>query len=220
MKYKFTLIGERLRILREEAGMSQDKFIEVVSNNGVKLGRNNLSKFENGELETIKLGLLLAYCKIFNVDMGYLLGEYDCETKEAADIQKAIGLSEKAIGQIIERKNENGTGQIEVLSHLLQDAGFWSILMNIRNAAESTAIAKNDESDEKQIEWKYIYGKQSAILRGQGISDHYLNTAINSFTAIIKNYVESSGQELARELAEREKLTKDFLETRGINNNE
>ena len=222
IEYNYEEMGKKIRTIRKSNKCSQEELIDKLSKKGFSIGRNKLSAIENGDVGYSQVGFLEALSKIFGCDIGYILGEYGCTTKETSDICEVTGLSEKAIDEIIKRKNENCAEQIDILSCLLQDTGFWRVLMAIRNAAESTAIAKGkfDERQERQIEWKYINGKQSAILRGQAISDHYLNTAINSFTAIIKNYVESRVGELAVELATEEKRTKDFLTKRGMSDDE
>ena len=40
---------------------------------------------------------MLKMCEVFDCELGYLLGEFDCKTREATDIQAKTGLSEKAI---------------------------------------------------------------------------------------------------------------------------
>jgi DNA-binding Xre family transcriptional regulator len=59
--------------------------------------RQTISKLENGKSVETTLNTLLNLCSVFDCELGYLLGEYDCKTRTATDIQKETGLSEKSI---------------------------------------------------------------------------------------------------------------------------
>jgi len=75
------------------------------------IGRNTLSNIANGNLspEKFTMPLLIAICKIFNCDIGYLLGEYDENTRKEKVIQEELHLSSKAISTLKEIKCQSIT---------------------------------------------------------------------------------------------------------------
>ncbi len=86
-------IGEIIRKERKAKGLSLDDLADKLSTT-----RQTVSKWEKGEEKpSPSLYDLLKMCELFNCDFGYLIGEYDCKTRTATDIQKETGLSEKAI---------------------------------------------------------------------------------------------------------------------------
>ena len=98
MEYNFKLIGHRIRTERKKAGFkSQDALVDRLQSEGFATTRATLGKIENGKTSHYDCELLLLLCKIFNCEMGYLLGEYNCKTGRNTDISKATGLSEEAI---------------------------------------------------------------------------------------------------------------------------
>lgn len=89
MEYNFSEIGERIRQLRKANGWSQERFIEKID---IPLARNTLSAMENGEEEKFTLSFLLAACKLFDCDLGYLMGEIPAKKIATVEISKVIGI--------------------------------------------------------------------------------------------------------------------------------
>lgn len=127
MEYNYSEIGERIRSERKKLGYNQEEFI---NNLEINIGRNTLSKIENGNLPPQKftMPLLIAMCKLFNCDIGYLLGEYNASTRNDKIIQEELGLSCKAISNIkcnmlnsITKKPANNPFN-SVLNDILSDA--------------------------------------------------------------------------------------------------
>lgn len=105
MKYSYKEIGERIIAKRKELGYNQYEFIDILDTKyNIKIGRNTLSKIENGDMppQKISMALFIAMCDIFNCDIGYLLGEYNERTRNEKIIQEEIHLSNKAISNIKE----------------------------------------------------------------------------------------------------------------------
>lgn len=103
MEYNFVEIGQRIKAMRKKCGWSQDKFIEQLNAVYLQIGRNKLSKIENGDEYAFTLDFLLACCKLFRCDIGYLMGEYgECKTRDNQFIHEQTGLSSKAIQCIID----------------------------------------------------------------------------------------------------------------------
>lgn len=103
MEYDFAEIGKRIKTMRKKRGWSQDKFIEQLNTVYLQIGRNKLSKIENGDEFAFTLDFLFACCKLFHCDIGYLMGEYgECKTRDNQFIHEQTGLSGEAIQRIID----------------------------------------------------------------------------------------------------------------------
>ena len=55
-----------------------------------------VSNHENGHGK-MSVDTLLAYCNIYDCEIGYLFGDYDCHSKEVQEIRDLTGLEEKSI---------------------------------------------------------------------------------------------------------------------------
>lgn len=102
MKYNFNKIGERIKTLRKSRKLSQDSFLEILRDNfGFGISRNTLSLIENGNQTALTFDFLYKASKIFDCDIGFLLGEYEEKTKDVHDICSVTGLSESAIENLM-----------------------------------------------------------------------------------------------------------------------
>ena len=101
MKYKYNEIGDRIRNLRQNNGMTQDALIEEFRNMGYGISRNTLSKIENGVEQAFTFDFLRNFCQIFGCDIGFLLGEYKEKKVQIHQISSITGLSETAIENLI-----------------------------------------------------------------------------------------------------------------------
>lgn len=106
MEYNLLEIGKRIRALRQEKNLSQDGLINELQKN-VAIGRNTLSAIENGNAKHFELSLLTSLCDVFECEMGFLLCEYSCKTRETTDIFELTGLSEKACKTLSTLKNNH-----------------------------------------------------------------------------------------------------------------
>lgn len=89
--YNWIKIGERIEAERKQLNLSAEDLA-----NQIGTTRQTLRKWEKGEGVGIDLNTIIHLANTFNCEVGYLLGEYSCKTREITDIQNAIGLSEKA----------------------------------------------------------------------------------------------------------------------------
>lgn len=62
------MMGERLRLARKKAKMSQEKVAEILN-----ISRSNISKYENNKLEP-NIYTLKQFCELYNITSDYLLG--------------------------------------------------------------------------------------------------------------------------------------------------
>lgn len=97
-KYDEKLIGKRIQTERKLLNLNQEELCEKLS-----IGRTMLSLYETGK-RIPDLDILLAMCEVFQCEIGYLLGEYDCKTKTATDVHAITGLSENAIAILAKNK--------------------------------------------------------------------------------------------------------------------
>lgn len=105
MKYNFIEIGSRIREERKNLGVSQMRFIEMLAEHNVTIGRNTLSDIENGKCaDCLRIDFLVACCDIFGCDMGFILCDegYTCRTRETSEIYNATGLDPEAIKKLRE----------------------------------------------------------------------------------------------------------------------
>lgn len=98
MKYKLEEIGNIIRAERKKHKMSQEKLAEKLDITG-----KQVSNYENGELIP-PMDKLLEICKIFDCEMGYILGEKDYlqGTKLKTIITNETGLNVETINAIIQ----------------------------------------------------------------------------------------------------------------------
>ena len=101
-------ISDIIKETRLEKGYTQAQIAE-------KLGitARAVMNIEKGDSD-IKFKHIYKLCEIFDCDIGYLMGEYKTKKHVVADVQKAIGLSEKAIETLIRFKEYDGMFEIHV----------------------------------------------------------------------------------------------------------
>lgn len=114
------LTGERIRLCRNEKGLTQEALSEAIENiTGVPIKRQTIAKWENGT-PVKKIEQLTALCEIFDCDTAYLLGECDSKRIISQAIAPALGISEKALDNLITAHNQEDP-YIEILSKLLEN---------------------------------------------------------------------------------------------------
>lgn len=114
------LTGERIRLCRNEKGLTQEALSEAIENiTGTPIKRQTIAKWENGN-PVKKIEQLTALCTIFGCDIAYLLGECDSKRIISQAIAPALGVSEKALDNLITAHNQEDP-YIEILSKLLEN---------------------------------------------------------------------------------------------------
>ena len=99
--YDLKTIGERIKNARKSAKLTQEDLANELS-----VRRDRISKMESGEDKHLNLSHLIEMSKLFNCDIGYLLGEYDAQSAAVEKISEITGLSPKAIKTL--RKETTG----------------------------------------------------------------------------------------------------------------
>lgn len=120
MLYSWHIIGERIRENRKEKGLSQEQlaeYLEQITTNPTK--RQTVAGWENGK-PIKKIEQLTALCEIFECDIAYLLCECDSKRIVSQQVAPALGLSEKALDNLI-TANKKQNPYVCILSALLED---------------------------------------------------------------------------------------------------
>jgi len=103
MKYQIEIIKERISTERKRLKISQEEFAKDYLFCGVA----SLKDWERKKCERIPpIDILFAMCKEFGCELAYLLGEINCKTQTATDIQAATGLNEAAQQAITNIENK------------------------------------------------------------------------------------------------------------------
>lgn len=104
------LIGERIRKCRTDLKMSQNELAKRINR-----GRRAIVSWENGtEKKCPPIEALMEMCKVFNCEIGYLVGEYDCKTHALTDVHEKTGLSEAAIFELFNHNNQLKRAESEI----------------------------------------------------------------------------------------------------------
>ena len=96
------IIGERLRKSRKDKRLSAYEVAKKLNYEQYQ----TITKFEK-EQAIPSAGVLLKLCNLYDCEVGYLTGDFDCKKREVADIQEETGLSERAINKLRERHSSN-----------------------------------------------------------------------------------------------------------------
>ena len=170
-----------------------------------------LRRWEKGEAMP-SLKQLCQMAEIFACDVGYLLADYDQRTRDAADICRATGLTEKAVERLkaIKKdpvsgfaKNSDGGTYIvsarRTINELLESERLDRLLYQLGQYltfAGSTAepveqdadFSTEDDAYRRTI--NYIRSQGAEVIQRQKISEMYLLTASDTFKKIFREIAE------------------------------
>lgn len=93
--YNLDAIGQRIKKERIAHGFSQQELADKLN----IAARQTIAKWEKG-IAVPQLEDILNMCNLFECEIGYLLGEYDCKTRTSTDIVKETGLEEQSIAAL------------------------------------------------------------------------------------------------------------------------
>lgn len=181
MKNKFK-IGKRIKEQRIVAGYTQSDFAVAI---GLQEdSRQSVGSWEDGR-RLPRLETLLKMCELFDCEIGYLLCEpgYNCKTRKATSVQKATGLSEKAIQRLF------------TFRHRPKAAGsFGSFDAYLNSIIENDAFAELLEAIKKHV-WSFNHNHYGIDQQNEEVQDALANT-FNCEPLELKGYVEMSSQSL------------------------
>ena len=135
MRYNFIEIGTRIRDLRKIRNWSQEVFVDKLKEKFLPITRKTISKIEQGDENKFTLAFLLTACDVFSCDMGYLLGEYDCKTRDKQFIRDTTGLTELSIDRLTSHRGINN----DFIDFLLSSDHFFKIdsaFTNLQNVIQ------------------------------------------------------------------------------------
>ena len=118
------VLGERLKALREEKGISQDELATAL-----EMSRLSIGNYERG-VRTPEAETIIRLAKHFSVSADYLLGLSDVKSVDA-DIKSVCeftGLSECAVGTLVNKEND--------FSHYLPVLNYLIEIENVNNKVE------------------------------------------------------------------------------------
>lgn len=143
MQYLQEVIASRITEEREALGLTKEGLAERLNVN-----RNTITSWERQDIKGRYPPLedLARMCDLFNCELGYLLGEYNCKTRAATDIQAETGLSERAIDRLREeaQKSEIFRG---TLSELIESPLFYSLVLGIADYKRYMSFSHSTEGD-------------------------------------------------------------------------
>lgn len=140
------IIGKRIFAERKKQGWSQNDLLLKIYMSGSS--HKSLRSWEKGE-RLPDLDSLARMAEVFQCDIGYLLGDYEERTRNAADIVRKMGLSTLAAENMDEIKNCSGgddfwTIIIDYLSFLLENCN--TVLIPVAIGVGQCIDAKLEEA--------------------------------------------------------------------------
>ena len=124
-------MSQRIATLRKERYISLEKLEERLS-----ATRQTISKWETGQsipsAEDLK-----EMCSFYGCDAGYIFGEYDEKRREATDIKRETGLSEKAINVLRKLQADKNVDNeiIDFLNLIIESAEFRHHMWNLSKSS-------------------------------------------------------------------------------------
>ncbi len=204
--YDFQKIGNRIFEERKKANLSQ---VELAGEIGI--ARQTLSKWERGEAVNPGIDALIKLCKVFDCEMGYLMCEYDCKTRIAADIHEETGLDEKAIMELHKSTrflDENEIPKDENEDNVYSDPRIWKEICD-DDRERKTQFLQFLNAFIYSKELRYIISDLCKLTHNTEMDNYYPTisrgecwTIQNQFNNFIERY---SGIEEAREKYEKSK---------------
>lgn len=117
------IIGKRLRQARERKGYKRQQLCDELQQSALAPGTKevNQSALKQWELGTnaINIEWIPAICEILGVDVGYLFGNYEGDTKEKTDVASALNLDFYAVDTLFWLSQDDYKRQRKFIEDLL-----------------------------------------------------------------------------------------------------
>jgi transcriptional regulator with XRE-family HTH domain len=167
-------IGVRIRKEREASALRQEDLAVKVGY--VPESRGTIANWEKGKYLP-SLEDMIKLCIIFDCEVGYLLCEQNCKTREVTDIQAVSGLSENAIQKLIRLKTYI-RGYNCPLNPMIEHDGLIDLLEAIRNHV-----------------WSFNQERYSVENEPPEVIEAFATT-FNCEPSMLKDYIKVSSQSL------------------------
>ena len=127
-------MGDRIKYLREQAGLTQEELGEKI---GVQ--KSAIRKYEKGSVENIKRSSIKIMADLFNVSPCYLMG-WDEDEEQVKQLSEEVRLIEKI-------QMQYGKLVVEILGELVQlnDEGKKKALTQVQDLLDVPKYRKDDE---------------------------------------------------------------------------
>ena len=123
-------IGQRIKELREQRDIKQEKLAEILN-----INKATLSRIERGETKTVGSDILMALAEHFNVSVDFLVG-FTCVPDPKNYSVEALGLSSDGAKAMISRKVH-----MEIVNRLLENPEFCQLTYTMHYALEANQMA-------------------------------------------------------------------------------
>ena len=123
-------IGQRIRELREQRDIKQEKLAEILN-----INKATLSRIERGETKTVGSDILMTLAEHFNVSVDFLVG-FTCVPNPKNYSVEALGLSSDGAKAMISRKVH-----MEIVNRLLENPEFCQLTYTMHYALEPNQMA-------------------------------------------------------------------------------
>ena len=123
-------IGQRIKELREQRDINQEKLAEILN-----INKATLSRIERGETKTVGSDILMALAEHFNVSVDFLVG-FTCVPDPKNYSVEALGLSSDGAKAMISRKVH-----MEIVNRLLENPEFCQLTYTMHYALEPNQMA-------------------------------------------------------------------------------
>jgi transcriptional regulator with XRE-family HTH domain len=123
-------IGQRIKELREQRDIKQEKLAEILN-----INKATLSRIERGETKTVGSDILMALAEHFNVSVDFLVG-FTCVPDPKNYSVEALGLSSDGAKAMISRKVH-----MEIVNRLLENPEFCQLTYTMHYALEPNRMA-------------------------------------------------------------------------------
>jgi len=180
MQYNYTEIGKRILKERKSAGYSSQSDFAIALSYSTE-SRQTVANWEKGKTMPC-IDDLLKMCEIFKCELGYLLCEYDCKTRETTDIQATIGLSEEAVNVIKEVTNPKRVDRIHELNRFLTSNGFPDFfeslcdlhLSSVLLKEQSVSLQKQENFIKQDDIFKYMHDVQQMKIESYNLNKAFI----------------------------------------------
>ena len=123
-------IGQRIRELREQRDIKQEKLAEILN-----INKATLSRIERGETKTVGSDILMKLAEYFGVSIDFLVG-YTCMPDPKNYSVEALGLSADGAKAMISSRVH-----MEILNRLLENPEFCQLTYTMHYALEPNQMA-------------------------------------------------------------------------------
>lgn len=160
----------------------------ISDESGKNISRQKIGRWEIGE-PVKKLDELQALAKVFDCEIGYLLGEYPCKTKENTDICKETGLSETVVNLLkYAHKTESFSFLIDFINEIIPSLNDSYIMTNyehLKFARKSTNLNKEQRSKLESIDINEL----KLLCKGMGLDVLSNDAAKSLYATNITNHI-------------------------------